>query len=179
MTQTETASIASSLEVPTTIDSAEAQLTNEVADMWRIHNQAQTSLPKTRAELKQIRANLSHRLHELKAVLSRPGRGGAWSSFLESQRIPRSTADRLVRGYDKTIAAEGENCPSGQIPESTETTVRRYCNALWPRLSRILKSRESVEIFIVELRQTADKSFGVDAEAQAGGLETISSTFSG
>ena len=159
MTQTETASIAPTLEVPTATDSAEAQLTNEIADMWRIHNQAQTSLHKTRAELKQIRTNLSHRLHELKAVLSRPGRGGAWSSFLESQRIPRSTADRLVRGYEKTIAAEGENCTSEQTPEPTDVVVRRYVHALWPRLSRVLTSSEAVHVFIVELHRTAERSF--------------------
>jgi hypothetical protein len=167
MTQTETASIAP-IEVPTTTDSTEAKLANEIADMWHIHNQAQTSLHKTRAELKEIRTNLSHRLHELKAVLSRPGRGGAWSSFLESQRIPRSTADRLVRGYERTIAAEGENCTSEQIPEPTDIIVRRYFSALWPRLSRILTTRESIEMFVAELRHIAAKSFGVDAEAPSG-----------
>jgi hypothetical protein len=165
MTKTETASIASTLEVATTTHSAEAQLTIEIAEMWRIHTQAHTSLHKTRAELKQIRAEFSRRLHELKSVLSRPGRGGAWSGFLESQQIPRSTADRLVRGYEKTIAAEGENCTSEQIPESTDVLVRRYFSALWPRLSRILTTPESIEMFVVELRRTADKSFGVGAEA--------------
>ncbi len=168
MTQMETASIAPTVGVPTTIDSAETQLTNEIADMWRTHNQAQTSLHKTRAELKQIRTELSQRLHELKAVLSRPGRAGGWSSFLDAQAIPRSTADRLVRNHEKALNTEGGNCVSEQIPDPTDVIVRRYFSALWPRLSRVLKSRESIEIFIVELKQTAEKSFGADAQAQAG-----------
>jgi hypothetical protein len=165
MTQTETASTVLTLEVPTATHSAEAQLTNEIADMWRIHSQSRAALHKTRAELQQIRTELSRRLHELKTVLSRPGRGGAWSSFLDAQAIPRSTADRLVRTHEKALNTGGENCANEQIPEPTEVTVRRYFSALWPRLSRILTTRESIEMFIVELRQTADKSFGVDAAA--------------
>jgi hypothetical protein len=171
MTLTETASIASTVstpEVATTTDSAEAQLTNEIADMWRVHTQSRAALHKTRAELKQIRTELSQRLHELKSVLSRPGRGGAWSSFLDAQAIPRSTADRLVHNHEKVLNTEGGNCPSEQISEPTDVTVRRYFSALWPRLSRILTTRESIEMFIVELRQTAAKSFGVDAEAPPG-----------
>src|ERR1700751_2334021 len=120
MTQTETASIAPTLEVPTTINPAEAHLVNEIGELWQIHTPAQTSLHKTRDELKLIRANLSRRLHDLKSVLSRPGRGGAWSSFLESQRIPRSTADRLARAHEKTLSADTQNCATEQISESTE-----------------------------------------------------------
>ena len=101
-------------------------------------------------------------------MLSRPGRGGAWSSFLESQRIPRSTADRLVRGYEKTITVEGENCANEQIPEPTEVYRPSVRYALWPRLSRILTTRESVEMFIGELRHIADKSFGVDVQTPIG-----------
>ena len=168
MTQTETASIAPTLEVPTTTDSAEAKLASEITEMWRVHTQSRAALHKTRAELKQMRIELSQRLHELKAVLSRPGRGGAWSGFLDAQAIPRSTADRLVRGYEKTIAAEGGNCTNEQIPEPTDVIVRRYFSSLWPRLSRILTTRESIEMFVAELRRTADKSFGVGAEAPPG-----------
>jgi hypothetical protein len=129
------------------------------------HTEAQGSVRKSREELKEIRANLSERLHELKSVLSRPGRGGAWSSFLETQRIPRSTADRLVRGYEKTVGTEEKSCTTEQIPEATEVTVRRYMQGLWPRLSRVLATRESVELFIAVLRETAEKSFAANGES--------------
>jgi hypothetical protein len=72
--------------IPTDIDSAEAELTNEIGKLWQVHTEAQTSVRKSRDELKLIRTSLSRKLHELKAVLSRPGRGGAWSSFLWHRR---------------------------------------------------------------------------------------------
>jgi hypothetical protein len=142
-----------------TIDnSSEVRLTNAVGELWHVHNQAKTLLHQSREELKGIRADLSRRLHELKSVLSRPGRGGAWSSFLQGQKIPRSTADRLVRGYEKTTMSGGGNCAIEQT-EPTEVVVRRYVRALWPRLSRVLTTSEAVHIFIVELHRTAERSF--------------------
>jgi hypothetical protein len=65
-----------------------------------------------------------------------------------------------VRGYEKTLTAEGENRTTEQISEPTEVTVRRYLQGLWPRLSRILTTREAVELFIEELKHVSDKSFG-------------------
>jgi len=144
-------------------NSAEAQLTNEVGELWHVHNQARTSLHQTREELKRIRTDLSQRLSQLKTVLSRPGRGGAWSSFLESQKIPRSTADRLVRAYGKSILGDGDNCLDEQIPEPTEVLIRRRVRALWPRLSKVLTTRDSVQVFVAELNLMAEKSFGDNA----------------
>lgn len=130
----------------------EPELVAEISQLWATHMQAHTAVKKTRDELKLIRANLALRLHELKSVLSRPGRGGAWSSFLNSERIPRSTADRLVRCHAKTLAGDEDSCTTEQICEPTEATVRRYFHGLWPRLSRVLTSPEAVEIFIADLR---------------------------
>src|SRR5260370_3764818 len=117
--QTKTTPTAPAAAVPTIVDAAETQLAHEIGELWQVHTQAQTSLHKTRDELKFIRTNHAQRLHELKAVLSRPGRGGAWSSFLETQRIPRSTADRLVRGYEKTPCAANKTCTSEHTPDTT------------------------------------------------------------
>jgi hypothetical protein len=144
---------------------AEEKLSNEVDVLWKAHTEAQGSVRKSREELKEIRANLSARLRELKSVLSRPGRGGAWSSFLETQKIPRSSADRLVRSYEKTLGTGEKNCTAEQIHEATEVTVRRYMQGLWPRLSRVLATRESVELFIAVLRETAEKSFAASGES--------------
>jgi hypothetical protein len=68
-------------------ESAEAQLVDEVATLWRVHSQAHTSLKKTRDELKSIRTDLSRRLYELKGLLARPGGGGTWSGFLAARVI--------------------------------------------------------------------------------------------
>jgi len=154
----ETASPAVVVEFPVVVDPAEAQLVDEVGNLWLVHSQAQTSLSKTRDELKLVRTDLSQRLHALKAVLARPGRGGAWFSFLQSQKIPRSTADRLVRCHERTTSADA-SCTIEQIQEPTEVVVHRYVHALWPRLSKILATRESVDVFIAELLRISERSF--------------------
>jgi hypothetical protein len=163
MMETEITPSIAVVEVPAAVASAEAQLVDEVGELWLIHSQAQTSISKTRDELKLVRADLSQRLHALKAVLSRPGRGGAWFSFLQAQKIPRSTADRLVRGHDKTISADRDSCTGEQIPETNEVVVHRYARALWPKLRRILKTRESVQVFTAELLRLSERSFAEDA----------------
>jgi hypothetical protein len=160
-----TASPAAVLDFPSVVDPGEAQLVDEVGELWQVHNHAKTTLHQTRDELKRIRTDLSQRLSALKQVLSRPGRGGAWSSFLQAQSIPRSTADRLVRGHEKTTVANGTNCANDQIPEPTEMVVRRYVHALWPRLSRVLTTREAVHVFLTELNRMAEKSFEADSRS--------------
>ena len=156
------------LEAPAASEHDEPRLIGEISDLWQVHTQTQGALRKSREEIKQIRAELAKRLHELKSVLSRPGRGGAWSSFLQTQKIPRSTADRLVQGHQKTIAGQEGNCPTEQIPESAEVVARRYCRGLWPRLSRVLTNADLVEIFIAELWLAAKSAFDPVSENAAG-----------
>jgi hypothetical protein len=154
------------MQAPTASEHDE-QLIVEISDLWQIHAQTQGTLKKSREDIKRIRADLSERLHQLKAVLSRPGRGGAWSSFLGAQKIPRSTADRLVRGHEKTNAVKEGNCTTEQISEPDEV-VRRYCRGLWPKLSRVLTSNELVEVFVAALRLTANGTFDPVSQNAAG-----------
>ena len=114
----------------------------------------------------QDRADLSKRLHELKSVLSRPGRGGAWFSFLKEQSIPRSTADRLVNAHGKAISGTAGKCPTGASEKETaEVTVHRYFRGLWPKLSQVLTTREHVAMFIAALTNIAEKSFAAADES--------------
>jgi hypothetical protein len=159
MIETEIATPTAILEVPAVVDPGEEQLVDEVGNLWQAHNQAKTSLHQTRDELKLVRMTLSQRLYELKSLLSRPGRGGAWSGFLVSQKIPRSTADRLVRGFAKMNSADPDSCATEQVLEPTEAMIHRYVRALWPRLSKVLTTRESVQIFTAELHRMAEQSF--------------------
>jgi pyruvate/2-oxoglutarate dehydrogenase complex dihydrolipoamide acyltransferase (E2) component len=147
----------------------EARLTNEIDQLWYAHCKAQGTLHKSREGAAQMRAELSKRLHELKSVLSRPGRGGAWFSFLKVHAIPRSTADRLVNAHEKTISGAAENCPIGASKEHepTDIVVRRCLNGLWPKLSRVLTTAEHLEMFVAELTKMAKKSFGADDEASS------------
>jgi hypothetical protein len=157
---------------PTVADSAVADpdeklLNSEIGQLWRTHSEAQSSLRMSREEVKRIRADLSRHLHELKSILSRPGRGGAWFSFLKAQAIPRSTADRMVNAHEKTISQEAGNCPTGasEKHEPMEVVVHRYLNGLWPKLSRVLTTREHVEMFIAALTNIAEKSFAAADES--------------
>jgi hypothetical protein len=137
----------------------EVQLSNEVKHLWEAHAQAHSNVRKTRSELKEVRARLSQNLYELKAVLCRPGRGGAWASFLGAQGIPRSSADSLVRAYEKTSGVEAQNLPTGQIiPEPSDLVIGRYVRALWPKLMKTLTTPEAVEMFVAELRRLAENS---------------------
>lgn len=168
MTQIDIAPTAPAVEISPAADSGEAQLTYEVGALWQAHAQAQTTLTKSRQEMKVIRDDLSCRLYELKSVLSRPGRGGTWSRFLATGKIPRSSADRLVRAHEKTLAPQAGNCASEQISESVEVTVRKYLHASWPRMSRVLTSPELVEVFIAELRSRVDKFFSTTPSPSSG-----------
>jgi hypothetical protein len=147
------------MQAPTASEHDEPQLIGEISDLWQIRAQTQGTLKKSREDIKRIRADLSERLHQLKAILARPGRGGAWCSFLGAQKIPRSTADRFVRGHEKTTAGKEGNCTTEQISEPDEVVVRRYCRGLWPKLSRVLTSNELVEVFVAALRLTANGTF--------------------
>jgi hypothetical protein len=130
------------------------------------HTKAQGSYRKSRAELKEVRDKLSKLLHEIKPLISRPGCGGGWSSFLVEHQIPRSSADGLVRKFEKAIAANAEgNCSTEQITEQPETAIRRYLKRQWPRLNQLVKAPEDLEMFITALKETAAKSFDADGDA--------------
>lgn len=160
MTQSETETPEIDAAIPIAYDTTEMKLVQKIGDLWQVHLQAQTSMDKTRDGLKKVRTHLSRRLHQLKGVLSRPGRSGEWSSFLKSHGIPRSTADRLVRVYERTLSPEDKSCTADAIVESVEVAMRRQVMSLWPKLSRVLATPEAVNMFVTELRAKAEKSFG-------------------
>jgi hypothetical protein len=67
-------------------DMVEEQLDKLIAGLW--------------AGYKRNRLMLAVTLHEKKSRLSKPGCKGEWNQFLRSIGIPRTTADRLVHGYE-------------------------------------------------------------------------------
>jgi hypothetical protein len=140
----------------------------QIREAWIEHVSTQNTIYSTSDELSRIRCSLAEKLFSLKSALCRPGRSGAWSSFLRDQAIPRATADRLVCAHRDKLEPVGNSCLTEQIKAPTEAAILRYLHALWPKLSRVLKTRESVEIFITELRRRADESFGVDDQATSG-----------
>ena len=119
----------------------------------------------TREGLKVVRSHLSRKLYELQATLSRPGHGGEWSSFLQSSGSPRSTANRLVCGHEEALTPVRGNRIAESIDEATTVAIQGQLKALWPRLSQVLRTAPSVELFIAELRRTAERSLAMDVNA--------------
>lgn len=157
---------------PTVVDPAnpeptEAQLEKQVEALWQDHKQAKSSARKTNKELALIRADLARALHSLKNVFARPGCKGEWSSFLDGHSISRTAADRLVSAHEKSLAQPESDCTDGATEESTEAVVRRCLDRYWKRLSPVLSTLEAVELFIGDLRNRAQKSFGAEDEAHA------------
>jgi hypothetical protein len=126
----------------------ETQLTQEISDLWSDHVRLSTSRKTTSKELRQIRASLAERLAAMKSLLSRPGRGGLWRSWLRERRIPRSTADRLVARHAETLCDDGENVPTGAISEPAKPTAEKLAETVWSSLKKVLTTGESVVEFI-------------------------------
>jgi hypothetical protein len=90
---------------------------------------------------------LGEHLSELKEMLSKPGRGGQWSSFLKEKGIPRATADRLVQRHEQLINPTA-NCVSEPISEPTIEEVQKLFASVWPKLGRTLRTKQSLDLFI-------------------------------
>lgn len=62
----------------------EQKLADEIVELWTVHEEAKTTVTRTREELKAIRMRLGERLARIKELLVKPGRKGGWSSFLRT-----------------------------------------------------------------------------------------------
>jgi hypothetical protein len=67
---------------------AEATLATEIASLWNNHKDSKAAVRRTRAEVKALRRGLGEKLHQMKSLLARTGRGGGWASYLRSQKLP-------------------------------------------------------------------------------------------
>jgi hypothetical protein len=128
----------------------EQQLTDSINQLWSVHIQAQSIIKKTKGELAAIRNNLAERLHTMKTLLARPGRGGQWTSFLSQHGIPRTSADRLVTSHDKLLSADG-NGTSGAIKELSCEEIDQAAKSVWSRLHTKLASHQAKYEFFSKL----------------------------
>ena len=144
----------------------ETQLTNQISSLWSEHNRLSADRKATAKDLRQIRAILAERLYDMKALLSRPGRGGQWRSWLKERGINRSTADRLVVRYAEAQGIENGNVHSGAISEPGEANAEKLAKDVWLRIGKLLATGESVVQFIDRIAELA----GVGHERRAEGL---------
>lgn len=131
-------------------DSAtETQLTEEISTLWSDHVRLHSSQKATAAQLRQLRARLAERLHAMKTLLPRPGRGGQWRSWLKERGIPRSTADHLVSRHAETLDADNKNCLTESISEPAEADVQRLFHSVWPHLKKKLPTARTAYDFLL------------------------------
>jgi hypothetical protein len=131
----------------------ENQLTQEIVTLWSDHVRLSGSRRATAKELRQIRANLAERLHQMKSLLSRPGRSGQWRSWLRERGINRSTADRLVARHAETLGNHEEDALSGAISNSPEDNAEKVAKAVWLRFRKVLDTHETVIQFLASIAE--------------------------
>jgi hypothetical protein len=124
----------------------EGQLTADISSLWSAHKEAKASVRKTRGELKALRSQLGRKLHEMKSLMARSGRGGGWSAFLRGCGVPRASADRYVRAHEASLVPP-TNRPTEAFSEPTEEEIRGLVRKLLPRLRRYLVSPRAVDHF--------------------------------
>jgi hypothetical protein len=144
----------------------ENQLTEEIRTLWSDHVRLSADRKATSKELRQIRASLAERLAAMKTLLSRPGRGGQWRSWLRERGIPRSTADRLVARHSETLGIENGNVPTGAISISPDDSAEKLAKSVWQRFRKTLATYEAVIQFIGCIAEIS----GVGHEQRAEGL---------
>jgi hypothetical protein len=107
-----------SVEVPppTLGGEEERATTNEIIILWTEHNKQHASLKKSSKELKATRTALGGYLFQLKNLLSKTGRNGRWTSFLNGEGIPRGTADRYVEAQKRLLDRKNGKRLTEEIP---------------------------------------------------------------
>jgi hypothetical protein len=153
---------------PTQPDDAivESQLTQEINILWVENTRLSADRRTTAMDLRQIRAILAERLHEMKSRLCQPGRGGLWRSWLGERGINRSTADRLCDRHAETLGIENGDAPSEAISNSPDDSAEKLAKSVWQRFRNTLATDESVLQFIDRIAELA----GVGHEQRAEGL---------
>lgn len=150
----------------------ETQLAQEISTLWSDHARLSADRKVTSKELRLLRARLAQRLHEMKTLLARPGRGGEWRGWLRERGIPRSSADRLVARYSETLGSGNEgNVPTEAIPEPAMPTAEKLAAAVWSSsLKKVLVTGESVFQFLASIVQIS----GIPHERRQEGLMIFS-----
>jgi hypothetical protein len=148
-TNTDAMNVIESVDTDFTPESMEThhELGESITSLWVEHANAKITARATNEELRVLRATLGEQLCRMKEVLAKPGCDGQWSGFLREHNIPRATADRLVGRHQRSLNPNA-NCATEELSEPTDEDVQKLFIAVWPKLRRTLRSRQSVECFV-------------------------------
>jgi hypothetical protein len=104
---------------------AETKLTAEIAELWSLHRDNKAAVRRTRGEMKVLRQDLGEKLHQIKTILARTGRGGGWAPYLRSQKLPLATADRYVQEHEARLAPPANKLLTEELSAATEGDIHR------------------------------------------------------
>jgi hypothetical protein len=125
----------------------EEYLTEQIDSLWKNRQAYDSAIQAQRTEMLGFETTLREMLFTMKAVLSRPGRSGGWSSWLKARKMPRATADRMVLRYAATLP-ESESPHDSIQTETSDVQISRLFAALWPRIEKTLTTPKSRYDFI-------------------------------
>ncbi len=132
---------------PESPSSDEGILTNEIVELWQVHESRQKSIKHETEEFRALRNELGKLLHQMKELLARPGRNGQWSAWLKERVIPRATADRLALKYERSLHPHA-NCLTEQLAEPAEEEIQKLFAKIFPKLRRVLRTPQSQFRFV-------------------------------
>jgi hypothetical protein len=125
-----------------------------IVELWSSQYKKGSFLRKTRNDLASLRRSLAQNLHDYKRLLARTGRGGKWTEFLRLNNIPRASADRYVKGWERELAPQLESVSSEAFEAPTKEEIAALVKRLKPRLVKVLTTPDSIALFMSELAMT-------------------------
>jgi hypothetical protein len=134
----------------------EGALTAEIVQLWQVHGDYQKSIKHETEQFRALRSELGKLLHQMKALLARPGRGGQWSAWLKERSISRATADRLVQKYMYSLHLHA-NCLTEQLTEPSEEEIQEVFFKVIRKLRPVLRTPHSVYRFVDLLTLSCDR----------------------
>jgi hypothetical protein len=141
----------------------ESTLTGLIERLWSIDQDKTIALNQSRQERANTRSELAKHLSELKALLGGRGRDGAWLPFLRQLRIPRSTAEGLIKKH--LSGSEKDKMPR-VLPALTKESLPKLLNAIKPKLVAI-NTRELADQFVRELVAVLDEQVAQPIELES------------
>src|ERR1035437_2592333 len=122
-------------------------LAGEIVNQWADRESFCRNMCFQQAEVLKRDAVLGELLYQMKHKLCRLGRGGGWSTWLKQQKIPRSTADRLVLEDAEFYGLTG-GLLHRDIAEPLDGNVCQAAHRTADRLDNMLKSSRSRMNFV-------------------------------
>jgi hypothetical protein len=133
----------------------EGVLTTEIVQLWQVHGDYQKSIKHETEQFRALRNELGKLLHQMKELLARPGRNGQWTAWLKERAIPRSTADRLVKRFERSLYPQA-NRTSDSISEPTDEEIQKLFFKVLRKLRPVLRTPQSVYRFVDLLTLSCD-----------------------